>query len=69
VVAKYYRRIAFDLDEFYKDYRHPAGELFNFEITHKAVAYVYAEVIGTAHADQVTFDLNSEALVSMRKAH
>jgi hypothetical protein len=62
-------QIAYDLEEFCKDYGHPAGQLFTFEVTCNAVTYVYANVIGTVRAREVIFDLNGEDLVGTRKAH
>jgi hypothetical protein len=62
-------RIAFDFEEFCKEFGHPAGRRFNFEVTHNAVTYVYTDVIGTVHAGEVIFDLSGEDLVDMRKAH
>ena len=47
----------------------PAGLLLTFEVTNKAVVYVYAGVAGEIFGDQVVFDLNSENLVDTRKAH
>jgi hypothetical protein len=34
-------QISYDYDEFCKDYGHPAGRMFTFEVTHRAVTYVY----------------------------
>ena len=62
-------QIAYDLDEFCRDYRHPAGQLFTFEITCDAVTYVYADVVGIVRASEVVFDLNGDDLVYTRKAH
>jgi len=62
-------QIAYDLEEFCKDYGHPLGRSFTFEVTCDAVTYVYADVIGTVRGGQVIFDLSSEDLVSTRKAH
>ena len=53
---EYDGQIAYDLEEFCKDYGHPAGKLFTFEVTHDAVTYVYANVEGTVCASQVVFD-------------
>ncbi len=58
-----------DLEEFCKDYGHPSGQLFTFEVTCNAVTYVYANVAGTVHASKVVFDLNGDDLVDTRKAH
>lgn len=62
-------QIAYDLEEFCKDYGHPSGQLFTFEVTCNAVTYVYANVAGTVHASKVVFDLNGDDLVDTRKAH
>ena len=62
-------QIAYDLEEFCKDYGHPAGQLFTFEVTCNAVTYVYANVAGTVRASKVVFDLNGDDLVDTRKAH
>ena len=62
-------QIAYDLEEFCRDYGHPAGQLFTFEVTYDAVTYVYANVAGTVRASEVIFDLNGEDLVDARKAH
>ena len=62
-------QIDYDLDEFRKDYGNPQGQSFTFEVTCDAVTYVYAEVVGTVRAGKVIFQLNSEDLVSTRKAH
>jgi hypothetical protein len=62
-------QIAYDLDEFCKDYGHPDGRLFTLEVTCDAVTYVYANVIGTIRAREVIFELNAEDLVDTRKAH
>ena len=62
-------QIAYDLDEFCKDYGHPTGQSFTFEVTCNSVTYVYANVEGTVCASKVIFDLNAEDLVATRKAH
>ena len=62
-------QIAYDLEEFCKDYGHPLGKSFTLEVTCEAVTYVYADVVGMVRAGKVIFELNSEDLVSMRKAH
>jgi len=62
-------QIVYDYAEFCRDYGHPAGLLFTFEVTSNAVVYVYAGVAGRISGDQVVFDLNSENLVDTRKAH
>jgi hypothetical protein len=61
--------IAYDLDDFCRDYGYPAGQLFTFEITCDAVTYVYADVVGSVLSGQVIFELKNDHLVSMRKAH
>jgi hypothetical protein len=61
--------IAYDLEEFCNDYGHPTGQMFTLEVTHNAVTYVYADVIGTIHAGEVIFDLDDDDLVHTRKAH
>ena len=67
--SEYDGQIAYDLEEFCKDYGHPSGQLFTFEVTCNAVTYVYANVAGTVHASKVIFDLNGDDLVDTRKAH
>ncbi len=62
-------QITYDLEEFCKDYGHPEGQLFTFEITCNAVTYVYANVPGTVRARQVIFDLDGDNLIDARKAH
>jgi hypothetical protein len=62
-------QIAYDLEEFCEEYGHPCGRCFTFEVTCDAVTYVYADVVGTVSAGTVTFELNSDDLISMRKAH
>ena len=62
-------QIAYDLDEFCKDYGDPEGQSFTFELTYKAVTYVYANVIGTVCAGEVIFELCDGDLVCTRKAH
>lgn len=62
-------QIAYDLEQFCRDYGHPAGQLFTFEITCNAVTYVYTNVIGVVRAGEVVFDLNGDDLVCTRKAH
>lgn len=62
-------QIAYDFDEFCNDYGHPAGQMFTFEVTHNAVTYVYADVIGTVRGSEVVFCLNEDDLVLTRKAH
>ena len=62
-------QIAYDLEEFCREYGHPDGRLFTFEITFDAVTYVYANVAGTVHASKVIFELSSDDLVDTRKAH
>ncbi|MEJ0017299.1 MAG: hypothetical protein WDN25_12160 [Acetobacteraceae bacterium] len=67
--SEYDGQIAYDLEEFCKDYGHPSGQLFTFEITCNSVTYVYANVAGIVRASKVIFDLNGEDLVGTRKAH
>ena len=62
-------RIAYDYDEFCKDYGHPAGRLFTFEVTHNSVTYVYADVVGRICGGEVVFDLEGDDLVTTRKAN
>jgi len=62
-------QIDYDLDEFCKDYGHPHGRLFTFEVTCEAVTYVYADIVGTVRAGKVIFELKNEDLVCTRKAH
>jgi len=62
-------QVAYDFDEFCNDYGHPAGRSFTFEVTHSAVTYVYADVIGKICGDEVVFCLNGDDLVLTRKAH
>ena len=62
-------QIAYDFEEFCEDYGHPSGQAFTFEVTHNAVTYVYADVIGTVRDGEVVFSLNEDDLVQMRKAH
>ena len=62
-------QVAFDLEEFCRDYGHPAGQLFTFEITCNATTYVYANVAGTVRASKVIFELNGEDLVGTRKTY
>jgi hypothetical protein len=62
-------QISYDYDEFCKDYGPPAGRLFTFEVTHAAVTYVYADVLGFVRGDEVIFWLAETDLVQTRKAH
>ena len=62
-------QIVYDFDEFCRDYGHPAGQCFTFEVTSNAVTYVYARVVGEIDGDQVIFELTEDDLVSTRKAH
>ncbi len=62
-------QIAYDLAEFCKDYGHPRGQSFTFEVTCNAATYVYANVVGVVRAGKVIFELSSEDLVCTRKAH
>jgi hypothetical protein len=67
--ADYVGQISYDYDEFCKDYGHPAGRMFTFEVTHRAITYVYADVIGQVEGDEVVFSLDASDLVQTRKAH
>lgn len=62
-------QITYDFEEFCEDYGHPQGQLFTFEVTCRAVTYVYAGVAGIVRAGKVIFELSGEDLVSTRKAH
>jgi hypothetical protein len=62
-------QISYDYDEFCKDYGHPTGRVFTFEVTQGAVTYVYADVIGLVQGDEVIFSLDASDLVLTRKAH
>jgi hypothetical protein len=62
-------QLAYELEEFCKDFGHPQGQSFTFEVTFNAVTYVYADVVGTVYDGKVIFDLSSEDLVCTRKAH
>ena len=62
-------QIAYDFDQFCKDYGHPHGQLFTLEVTCDAVTYVYANISGTVHAGKVTFELSPADLVRTQKAH
>jgi hypothetical protein len=62
-------QITYDFEEFCEDYGHPQGQLFTFEVTCRAVTYVYAGVTGVVRSGKVIFELSGEALVSTRKAH
>ncbi|HTW71396.1 MAG TPA: hypothetical protein VME47_16030 [Acetobacteraceae bacterium] len=62
-------QIAYDLDEFCKDYGHPQGQLFTLEVTCDAVTYVYANIIGTVLEGKVIFELSRDDVVCTRKAH
>jgi hypothetical protein len=62
-------QISYDYDEFCKDYGHPTGRVFTFEVTQGAVTYVYADVIGLVQGDEVIFSLDASDLVQTRKAH
>jgi len=66
---EYDGQIEYDYQEFCKDYGHPEGQVFTFEVTHNAVTYVYADVTGTVRGDEIVFDLSGDDLVSTRKAH
>jgi hypothetical protein len=50
-------QLAYELEEFCKDFGHPRGRAF------------YADVVGTVCDGKVIFDLCSEDLVCTRKAH
>jgi len=67
--SEYDGQIAYDLEEFCKEYGHPAGQLFTFEVTCKSITYVYANVAGAVRASKVMFDLCGDDLVETRKAH
>jgi hypothetical protein len=69
IVPEYDGQIAYELEEFCKDYGHPAGQLFTFEVTCNAMTYVYANVAGEVRSGQVVFELNGEDLVGTRKCH
>ena len=56
--TKFDGQISYDFEEFCDDYGHPAGQMFTFEVTHNAVTYVYADVIGTVLGSEVVFCLN-----------
>ena len=43
-------QIAYDLEDFCKEYGHPSGRSFTFEVTCDAVTYVYADIVGMVHA-------------------
>ena len=62
-------QIAYDLDEFCKDYGHPQGQLFTLEMTYDALTYVFSDIVGTVRAGEVIFELNNEDVVCTRKAH
>jgi hypothetical protein len=61
--------IVYDLEGFCKDFGHPSGKRFTFEVTCEAVTYVYEDVAGTVRAGKVIFKLTVDDLVSTRKAH
>jgi hypothetical protein len=62
-------QIAYDLEEFCKEYGHPQGKSFTLEVTCDSVTYVYTDIVGTVRAGEVIFELSSEDLISTRKAH
>jgi hypothetical protein len=62
-------QIAYELEEFRKDYGDPRGQLFTLEITYNATTYVYANVAGEVRSGQVVFDLSGNDLVDTRKCH
>jgi hypothetical protein len=66
---EYDGQIAYDFEEFCEEHGHPAGRMFTFEVTHSAVTYVYADVVGTVRGGEVVFLLNGADLVLTRKAH
>jgi hypothetical protein len=61
-------QVAYDLEEFCKDYGHPTDRLFTVEITCNSVTCVYANVLGTVRACKVISDLD-EDLLRTRQAH
>jgi hypothetical protein len=67
--SDYIGQIAYELDEFQKDYGDPAGQLFTFEVTCNATTYVYANVAGEVRGGQVVFDLRVDDLAATRKTH
>ena len=67
--STYDGQITYDFKEFCDDYGHPAGQMFTFEVTHNAVTYVYADVVGTIRGGEVVFRLTKDDLVLTRKAH
>lgn len=67
--TEYDGEIAYDLEDFCKDHGHPDGRTFTFEVTHHAVTYVYAELIGTVRDGQVVFSFDKDDLVHTRKAN
>jgi hypothetical protein len=67
--SDYVGQISYDYDEFCKDYGHPTGRMFTFELTQGAVTYVYADVIGLVQGDEVIFSLDASDLIQTRKAH
>jgi hypothetical protein len=67
--SRYDGQITYDFKEFCDDYGHPAGQMFTFEVTHNAVTYVYADVVGTVCGSEVVFCLEGDDLVHTRKAH
>ena len=62
-------QIAYELEEFRKDYGNPEGRLFTFELTYNGTTYVYANVAGDVRSGQVVFDFSGDDLVGTRKSH
>lgn len=52
-----------------KDYANLQSRLVTSEVTYDAATYVNADSVGTVHAGEVNFELNSEDLVRVRNAH
>jgi hypothetical protein len=67
--SEYDGQLSYDLEDFCRTYGHPAGRQFTIEVTYDAVTYVYADVVGTVHAGEVIFYLDSDDLVDTRKSH
>ncbi len=66
---EYDGEIAYELEEFRKDYGDPAGQLFTFEITYNATTYIYANVAGEVRTGRVVFNLSGDDLIGARKSH
>jgi hypothetical protein len=62
-------QIVYDLETFCKDYGHPRGQVFTFEVTCDAVTYVYEDITGIVRDKSVIFELGAKDLVRTRKAH